>query len=139
MIENKIKFDERQELRQQRLKVVQANLSELSNGKLTDTTLKKIHQTPIYSGITNPSSGVINSLINTGDLYLIKNDALKNALPEWLELLQNLKENEQILWEANSIFMDFSEKNYPKGAEDLWTNFNELDHDKLRLKFSTNL
>lgn len=72
LIENKAKFDERQTLRHERLKIVRKNLSELADGVLSDSTLRSLHKGAIYSGVTNPTTGVISSLINTGDLNLIK-------------------------------------------------------------------
>lgn len=139
LIENKAKFDERQTLRHERLKIVRKNLSELADGVLSDSTLRSLHKGAIYSGVTNPTTGVISSLINTGDLNLIKSDQLKYTLSEWLELLQNLKENEEILWDVNTVFMNYSEKNYPKGEDRLWANFDKLNFNSLRLKFSNDL
>ena len=67
----------------------------------------------IMAGVTNPSFGVVNSLIASGEIKLISNDSLKYFLTDWKDLLGNLYENEQILWERSTNFRNYEAAHIP--------------------------
>jgi hypothetical protein len=45
----------------------------------------------------NPSNGSLNSLISSGNLYIIKNDSLRLHLARWSGILEDVKEDEKRL------------------------------------------
>ena len=55
-----------------------------------------------FNGVSyNPSNGVVESLISSGDYQLIKNDKLRNYLISWKDVLQDYVEEEEVsrkLW-----------------------------------------
>lgn len=55
-----------------------------------------------FNGVSyNPSNGVVESLISSGDYQLIKNDTLRNYLISWKDVLEDYVEEEQVsrkLW-----------------------------------------
>ena len=50
----------------------------------------------ITVGTTNPSFGVINSLLSTGDIALISNDSLRNKISNWKDVLVDFTEDEEL-------------------------------------------
>lgn len=73
---------------------------QLSSGEANYNTFKNFHSNQLVFGMTNPSNGVIDALISSGEIALISNDSLKYLLADWKNQLENLYENEQILWNS---------------------------------------
>ncbi len=53
-----------------------------------------------FNGVSyNPSNGVIESLISSGEYQLIKNDSLRNYIISWKDVLQDYIEDEELAGE----------------------------------------
>ena len=81
------------------LPVKQNQLNTLRSGQIVFRNLKKLHipesrdsvfryATGMFGGYPyHPSNGVVESLISTGDINLIRNDTLRNYLVSWKDVL----------------------------------------------------
>ena len=84
--------------------IKQAQLNTFKNGEIVLRNIDKLHlpqsrdsvlkrATGMFGGYPyHPSSGVVVSLISTGDINLIRNDTLKNYLVSWNDVLTNYLE-----------------------------------------------
>ena len=54
----------------------------------------------------NPSNGALNSLISSGNLYIIKNDSLRLHLARWSGILEDVKEDEERLIDFGDTNME---------------------------------
>jgi hypothetical protein len=79
----------------QKQDVVLRNIARLPSAIAKDSI--SAYGTGIFGGYTyNASSGVVNSLISSGDINLISNDSLKNYLVSWNDVLEDYTEEEKI-------------------------------------------
>ncbi|MEM6724739.1 MAG: hypothetical protein AAF598_11910, partial [Bacteroidota bacterium] len=85
----------------------------VASGRADYTAFRNLHVEPILFGMTNPSNGVIDALISSGEIALISNDSLKYFLADWKNQLENLYENEQILWESGIAYMGMASSRIP--------------------------
>ena len=93
-----------------------------------------IHLSEIRSGggITNPSRGVLNTLMSSGDLKYITNDSLKYLLADWNDQLVDLTENEQILWNHVQQLNEYRRTHIPHR----WYEWPGWTEEKKALNFS---
>ena len=97
--------------------IKQAQLNTFNSGKIVFRNIKKLHlpkskdsvlrnATGMFGGYPyHPSNGVVESLISTGDINLIRNDTLRKYLVSWKDVLYDYSEDVAIdreLW-ANQI------------------------------------
>ncbi len=80
-------------------------------------------------GMTNPSKGVIDVLISSGELTIISNDSLKYLLADWKDQIGNLNENEQILWDVTLDYTDYFQ-NFIIDPRQNWKDWNQEKLDK---------
>jgi len=102
---NKQRIEEKQNLRLAIVPKLDAYITLLKKGKANHDSFQEFHSLEYIIGMTNPSNGVIDALISSGELSLISNDSLKYLLADWKDQAGNLYENELILWDAT---LDYS-------------------------------
>ncbi len=88
--------------------------------------------------MTNPSYGVINTLISSGDINLIQNDSLKYLLTDWKDQAGNLLENETILWNGCLGLGSYYTTNYPDNRYE-WFDNNEASRKELYKKVTSDM
>lgn len=110
---NKIRIQEKQDARIVARKELHKYLEKGSKRDVSFEEFEDMCSTNIFIGMTNPSYGVINTLISSGDINLIQNDSLKYLLTDWKDQAGNLLENETILWNGCIGMGDYRTKNYP--------------------------
>lgn len=98
-------ISEKQNLRVTTNPKVEKYISNISKGTANIESFKKFHQNEFMHGISNPSTGVIDALITSSEISIIKNDSIKYLLAGWKNQLGNLQENEQILWNSGIDFI----------------------------------
>ena len=84
---------------------IEEYISNISTGKANIESFNEFHQNEFMFGMTNPSVGVIDALISSSEISIITNDSLKYLLAGWKNQLENLYENEQILWNSGLEFI----------------------------------
>jgi Family of unknown function (DUF6090) len=107
---NKVRILEKQNLRLSIVPELKRYMKGVSEGTATYEVFKHFHSLQYVVGTTNPSRGVIDALITSGDLELISNDSLKYLLADWKDQAGNLLENEQILFQATLDYMQSFEQ-----------------------------
>lgn len=102
-IENLKQFEENKQAYMQSLwacDVLLRNVSKLDLKTSIDSVMK--YGPGVFRGITfDPSNGIVESLISTGEIQLIRNDSLRNYLITWKDVLIDFKEEEEnsrFLW-----------------------------------------
>ncbi len=103
----------------------------ISSGNAEYSSFEALHSTQFLFGMTNPSNGVIDALISSGDISLISNDSLKYFLADWKNQTDNLYENEQILWNSGLQYIGIYNKIIPDPRE----SWNGWDNEKLEMAF----
>ncbi len=96
---NKERIERKQQKRRIALNNLDHYLEKASSGGASDSLLQLTHTSDLFPGITNPSFGIIKSLVSSGEINLIRNDSLRYLLADWEDQTENLRENEEILWE----------------------------------------
>ncbi len=81
--------------------IVLRNVSSMNDTQVSlDSVLR--YGPGVFRGLTfDPSNGVIESLISTGEIQLIRNDSLRNYLITWKDVLKDFQEEEEnsrFLW-----------------------------------------
>ncbi len=98
-------------------------ISFISKDKANYSSFKDFHSTQFMFGMTNPSKGVIDALISSGEISLISNDSLKYFLADWKYQLENLLENEEILWAAGLELIKSTSDKIPNPNHN-WADWN---------------
>lgn len=106
---------------------------QISSGDADYSSFKDFHSDQFLFGMTNPANGVINTLISSGEIALISNDSLKYFLTDWKNQVENLYENEQILWNSGLIYIGSYAKTIPIPSH----NWNDWSDKKLELTFNS--
>jgi len=106
-------------------------IRQISSGKANYSTFKEFHSNQFMFGMTNPSNGVIDALISSGEIALITNDSLKYFLADWKNQVSNLYENEEILWHSGLNYIGIYSKKIPVSSH----NWNDWNDKKLELAF----
>lgn len=83
----------------------------------------KVHKTSFYSGTVNPSFGVINSLISSGSINLIRSDSLKYMLTDWKDNVEDFLDLEEKMFSGHRRFTEFFYDKFPK-QENKYHNYN---------------
>lgn len=100
-------------------------------GKADYNSFKEFHLDQFMFGMTNFSNGVIDALISSGEITLISNDSLKYFIADWKNQVENLYENEQILWNSGLRYIGCYSKQIPIPSH----NWKDWDDKKLELAF----
>jgi len=91
---NKIQFDSAKVIHHRSMKSLNAIIDAMPLTKENVFTLKDAFDHALSTFTFNPSSGVVNSLIASGNYELIKNDTLRNYLVTWNDVYQDFLEEE---------------------------------------------
>ena len=104
-------------------------LKKLATGNYTYKDLTDYQVNIIQgAGTSDPTYGVINSLISSGDLKLISNDSLKYELTSWKDKMSDLYENEKFHLDNVFKYSDYTNGLIPKNVD----NFNDFPKEKLK-------
>ncbi len=122
---NKLRIEEKQAKRKKSLNNFDRYIEAARNGNASDSLMIATHDANMYSGFTNPSYGIIKSLISSGEINLISNDSLRYLLADWEDQAKNLRENEEILWDFTLSYKAFVDEYIPI-PEVTW-----FDHDQV--------
>jgi hypothetical protein len=96
---NKLRIEEKQQQRQEAFQNFKVFIEAATHGTASDSLMRATHNASLFSGFTNPSYGIIKSLVSSGEINLIRNDSLRYLLADWEDQTMNLRENEEILWD----------------------------------------
>ncbi len=107
---NKQRIEEKQSLRFAVVPKLRKYINLVAKGEANYKSFEVFHSSEYIIGMTNPSYGVIDALITSGELNLISNDSLKYLLADWKDQAGNLYENEQILWNATIDYIDYCQQ-----------------------------
>jgi len=107
-------------------------IRQVSSGKANYRSFKDFHSNQFMFGMTNPSNGVIDALISSGEIALVSNDSLKYLLADWKNQMSNLYENEQILWNSGLRYIEVYSSEIPIPSH----NWNDWNNKKLELAFN---
>lgn len=108
-------------------------IRQISTGKANYQSFEAFHVNQFMFGMTNPSNGVIDALISSGEIGLISNKSLKYFIADWKNQIENLYENEQILWNSGLKYIECYSKSIPIPSH----NWNDWNDAKLELAFNT--
>ena len=97
----------------------------------------ELHEKSFFSGHINPSFGVVNTLISSGDVNLISNDSLKYLLTDWKDYISLLMSVESASFQGHRRFSEYFDQRFPaKGnryhhmaPEELKGRFTEIYRD----------
>ncbi len=128
---NQQRISNKQQLRVSIVPKLKKYIGEITSGKATYNAFKEFHTNQFMFGMTNPSKGVIDALISSGEIGLISNDSLKYYISDWKNQVENLYENEQILWNSGLNYIESYAKSIPIPSHE-WNDWNE---EKLELTF----
>lgn len=95
------------------------------------------HNKSFFSGYINPSFGVINSFISSGDVNLISNDSLKYLITDWKDYLERFLDVEHASFQGHRRFSEYFDPRFPaygndfhhKSSEDLRRRFDQIYND----------
>jgi hypothetical protein len=115
------------------VEVHKAHLDKLLSGEYTYENLVSFQFDIIKgAGTSDPAYGVINSLIASGNIKLIRNDSLKYELTSWKDKMANLLENERFHLENIFKYSDYSNERVPKNAN---LKFSDLPQEEIEALF----
>lgn len=106
-------------------------VSLISSGNAEYRSFEEFHLIQFIFGMTNPSKGVIDALISSGEISLISNNSLKYSLADWKNQASNLYENEQILWGFGLQYVRVYNKTIPDPRQ----SWNDWDNERLETAF----
>ena len=102
---NEKKISDKQNSRMSITPRIEAYILSIARGKSDIQSFNAFHENEFMFGMTNPSVGVTDALISSSEITIIRNDSLKYLLAGWKNQLENLYENEQILWNSGLEFI----------------------------------
>jgi len=129
---NKERINNKQLLRVSIAPKIEKYISQIVSGKASYDSFEEFHANQFMFGMTNPSKGVIDALISSGEIALISNDSLKYYIADWKNQTENLYENEQILWSSGLKYIECYSKSIPIPSHK-WNDWND---EKLELAFN---
>ena len=129
---NKERINKKQDLRKSIAPKLASYIKLISSNNANHNSYSKFHSEQFMFGMTNPSNGVINAMISSGEISIISNDSLKYLIADWNNQLENLYENEEILWESGLEYIETSSSKMPQG------NYNWYDWDERKLETAFN-
>ena len=118
---NKDKIEARQNRRLRLIEPIKEYQQKLYDGKLSYKNMVAFHSNRFGEGTTNPTYGVINSLISSGDIRLISNDSLKYLVTDWKDRLGDFLENEKIHFDMSFELIDYIATHFPNEQWHDWT------------------
>lgn len=130
---NKERIERKQEKRINALNMLNIYAQAATSGRVSDSLMQATHTSDLFPGITNPSFGIIKSLISSGEVNLIQNDSLRYLLADWEDQTENLRENEEILWEFTIDYKAFMD-NYLLIEGDKWYDGDSFDRESKLLE-----
>lgn len=130
---NQQRIEEKQNLRITLTPKLEQYINSISNGKANYQSFQDYHYLQFMVGMTNPSNGVIDALISSGELALISNDSLKYFLADWKDQVGNLRENEEILWNVTLDYSNYFQRTIP----DSRIAWKDWDEQKINQSFSS--
>lgn len=110
----------------------------ITAGDANYKAFKTFHKDPFMFGMTNPSNGVIDALISSGEIALLSNDELKYLIADWKNQIENLYENEQILWNSGLAYIGSYSKIIPDPSR-TWSNWNATELQTAFEQLNTNV
>lgn len=128
---NKERIQKKQALRIQITPKLAKYVQQVTAGKVNYNTFKEFHKDQFMFGMTNPSNGVLNALISSGEIALISNDSLKYLISDWKNQAENLYENEEILWDSGLGYIE----SYSKKILSPTHNWDGWNSQKLEVAF----
>lgn len=150
ILEKKILKDLREELLKNKDKVNEAlvrkkvlyrplakYLDRMAGDRVEYVDFIEIHRNDFFSGQINPSYGVINSFISSGDVNLISNDSLKYLLTDWKDYIERFTDVEYASFQGHRRFSEYFDPRFPamgnvyhqKSTEDLRNRFEQIYSD----------
>lgn len=99
-------------------------VNQVTSGTANYNVFKSFHADHFMFGMTNPSNGVIDALISSGEIALISNDSLKYLIADWKNQTENLYENEQILWNSGLAYIASYSNTIPSPTHN-WSGWND--------------
>lgn len=127
---NKLHLSERQKQRQEVIGPNNAYGELLNSGKFTYEDILK-GSGRLYWWTSNPSYGVLNSLISSGDISLIKPDSLKFRISNWKDFLVDFLEDEMVISKKASEWQDIIITKFPLSY---WGDYKETEVKEIYLK-----
>ncbi|MFC5045160.1 hypothetical protein ACFSTE_16600 [Aquimarina hainanensis] len=121
---NKERIREKQLLRTSIAPKLKKYIEQIITGKAGYSSFEEFHSNQFMFGMTNPSKGVINTLISSGEIALISNDSLKYFIADWKNQTENLYENEQILWNSGLEYIQSYSNKIPIPTHQ-WHDWND--------------
>ena len=85
----------------------------LTKEKVLSAEFGRSFQDFLYNPSYDPSQGIINSIVNSGNINLIRNDSLRVLLLTWEDVYQDYKEEELVAWNFGYELMDWLAENFP--------------------------
>lgn len=106
-------------------------IKQMTTGNANYHSFEAFHVNQFMFGMTNPSNGVIDALISSGEIALISNDSLKYFISDWKNQVENLYENEQILWNSGLSYIECYSSSIPIPSH----RWNDWDDERLASAF----
>jgi type II secretory pathway pseudopilin PulG len=125
---NKQRIEDKQNKRIAVVPQFEQYISSVASNTADYNTFTQFHTSEYASGMTNPSYGVIDALISSGELSLISNDSLKYLIADWKDQAGNLRENEVILWNVALDYGGYYQK-YVSVPNSGWKDFSNITHN----------
>jgi len=117
-----------------------SHLKNLASGKSTAQDLILFQKDLIVgAGTSDPSYGVINSLIGSGDIKLINNDSLKYELTSWKDKMSDLFENEKFHLDNIFKYSDYTNGLVPKSVNLDFYDYPQKELENLFLKLGKDI
>ena len=98
---NQEKFENHIEPKRELTERWKSLLLKISDENLPKSEKPQLRNLPPGSRTLNISFGILNSLISSGKIEIIRNDSLKSSLSNWDSILEEFEEEEQVHWEIN--------------------------------------
>lgn len=93
-----------------------------ARGEDTYSEFLELKKNDFVIGISNPTIGVLTSMLSSGQIELIRHDSLKYLIAEWKNQLEDLFENETFSWDHSWKNLNFEYTIYPTESEtENWT------------------
>ena len=126
---NKSLLSEMQKLRQEIIEPNKAFNKLLSSGKFTYEDILKGTRKLFWS-TSNPSYGVLNSLIASGEINLIKPDSLKFRISNWKDFLVDFLEDEKTISATAGKWSEIKRVKFPNRS---WGDYQEAEIKEIYL------
>ena len=106
-------------------------MAKLLQGRVDYTDFIELHENSFFSGHINPSFGVVNTLISSGDVNLISNDSLKYLLTDWKDYIALFMSVEAASFQGHRRFSEFFDTRFPAKGN----RYHHMDPEELQGRF----